>query len=112
MRFAFSDWKKNYQLKIWKVRNIVAGEYDDKFEEITGILQKMQKSVGGLDELRMEVRDIRNELRDTNSNVKILNQKVDGLSSQFNDVGVMAIKDHTRVDNLETRVDALEAEVH
>ena len=90
----------------------MAGEYDDKFEEITGILQKMQKSVGGLDELRMEVRDIRNELRDTNSNVKILNQKVDGLSSQFNDVGVMAIKDHTRVNNLEARVDALEAEVH
>lgn len=104
----------------------MTGEYDDKFEEITGILQKMQKSVGGLDELRLDVRDIRKEVRDignelrdntaklgeNTANLTSLATEMRVLSGQFTDVGVMAIEDHTRVDNLEARVDALEAEVH
>lgn len=128
-------------------KKFMAGEYDKKFEEITGILQKMQRSVGGMDELRMEVRDIRKELGDVrtevrentsdvkalnsdvkalnsdvkalnsdvkalNSNLKALNKKVDILSGQFQDVGVMAVKDHKRIDFLEQRVDVLESEPH
>src|SRR5258706_16312682 len=97
----------------------MAGEYDEKFEKITGILQELQISVGGLDEqtrkngggleeLRMEVRDIRNELRENTSNVKSLTRKVDLLSGQFTDVAGMAINDHSRIDNLENRVEVLE----
>jgi len=87
----------------------MAGEYDEKFEEITGLLKK---TVGGLNELRMEVRNIRSELRDNTSNLLTLTDKVTGLSCQFNDVGVMAIDDHKRIDSLEERVDVLEGEVH
>ncbi len=101
----------------------MAGEYDDKFKEITGILQKMQKSVGGIDELRMEVRDIRNEVRDIRNelrdnttkltentrNLTSLTTDVKILSGQFKDVGVMAIEDHKRIDNLEERVGLIEA---
>ncbi len=108
----------------------MAGEYDDKFKEITGMLQKMQKSVGGIDELRMEVRDIRNEVRDTRNEVRdirnelrdnttkltentrnltSLTTEVKILSGQFKDVGVMAIEDHKRIDNLEERVGLIEA---
>ena len=34
------------------------------------------------------------------------------LSGQFNDVGIMAIKDNKRVDDLEQRVDILEQKPH
>ncbi|CAN5271653.1 hypothetical protein BH20ACI2_BH20ACI2_16380 [soil metagenome] len=95
------------------------GEYDAKFDEITGILQKMQRSVGLIDELTMEVRDLRTEVRDVrteiqenSSGLRSLNQKVEVLSGQFQDVGVMAIEDHKRIDGLGLRVDALETEAH
>ncbi len=101
----------------------MAGEYDDRFDELTGLVRK---TIGGLDELRMEVRDIRMEVRDmrsevldmrsglqeNNSKLQSLTNKVTTLSSQFNDVGVMAIKDHQRVDLLEERVDVLESGAH
>jgi len=104
----------------------MAGEYDEKFAEITGILQKMQKSVGVVDEMRLEMRDMRSELRGVHSEVGdlrcelrenttrlgSLENKVDTLSGQFNDVGVMAIQDHQRIDVLEHRVDNLEKGVH
>ena len=90
----------------------MAGEYDEKFAEITGILQKMQKSVGVVDEMRLEMRDMRSELRENTTRLGSLENKVDTLSGQFNDVGVMAIQDHQRIDVLEHRVDNLEKGVH
>lgn len=84
----------------------MAGEYDEKFEEITGLLQK---TVGGLDELRMEVRDIRNDLRENIKETKSVGAKIDILAGQFKYVGGMAIKDHPRIDDLVERVEALEA---
>ncbi len=95
----------------------MGGEYDARFDQITGLLQK---TVGGLDELRMEVRDIRNEVRDTRndvrdntSNLQSLVQKVDLLSNQFKGVAGLVMKDHhPRIEHLEKRLDVLEAEVH
>ncbi len=94
----------------------MAGEYDERFDEITGLLQK---TVGGLDELRLEVRDIRSEVRDIRNDVqentretKAVGEKVATLSGQFRDVASMAIKDNGRIDNLEERVEVLEAEAH
>lgn len=94
----------------------MAGEYDESFEEITGLLQK---TVGGMQELRMEVRDLRNEVRDVRTDLaenvketKSVGQKVDALASQFKYVGGMAIEDHPRIDSLEKRMDVLEAEAH
>jgi len=84
------------------------GEYDEQFELITGLLQK---TAGGLDELRMEVRDMRSELRKNTDGLARLDQKVTVLSSQFADVGIMAIEDHDKVEDLERRVTILETEV-
>lgn len=44
--------------------------------------------------------------------LETLSTNIKTLSGQFNDVGTVAIKDHKRIDNMEKRVDALEAEVH
>jgi hypothetical protein len=94
----------------------MAGEYNDKFEEITALLRT---TAGRMDELRLEVRDMRSELRDTRSELRentsglnSLTEKVNVLSGQFSDVGVMAIKDHKRVDDIEHRVDILEQKPH
>lgn len=102
----------------------MGGEYDQEFNEITGLLHK---TVGGLEELRMEVRDLRNEVRDVRSevrdtrtevrtntsNLQSLGQKVDLLSNQFKGVAGMVMKDHhPRIEHLEKRVELLEAEAH
>ena len=57
------------------------------------------------DQLETKVDRIDIDLKDLKSDVQTL-------SGQFSDVGVMAIKDHKRVDNLEERVDILESEAH
>jgi chromosome segregation ATPase len=99
----------------------MAGEYDKDFEKLSGLVEtlttKVDRSLGGIDDLRMEVRDVRNEVRDLRSNLrenvketKMVGRKVDSLAGQFRDVGIMAIKDHKRIDNLEERVDVLESE--
>ena len=101
----------------------MAGEYDEKFKELTGLINR---TMGGVDEMRLEMRDLRLEVRDNTSRltnvegrltgveggVKSLEKKIDNLSSQFNAVGSMSIGDHKRIDHLEERVDVLEAEVH
>jgi hypothetical protein len=62
----------------------MAGEYDNRFEEITGLLQETLKRVdrtqGGVDELRMEVRDLRTELSKNTSRLGTLENKFDTLS--------------------------------
>lgn len=108
----------------------MAGEYDEKFEELTNLVLKV---AGGVDELRMEMRDQRLEtkgLRGGLDEVRVELQSLDGnltkntarltsveeklsiLSNQFNDVAVMAIEDNKRIENLENRVGVLETGVH
>ena len=119
----------------------MAGEYDEKFEELTTLVLRL---TGGMDELRMEMRDrrseglilrtglnevrtelqtgldaVRTELHNlggqlTKNTVRLtsVEEKLSILSNQFNDVAVMAIKDNKRIENLENRVGALETGVH
>ncbi|MGB7069202.1 MAG: hypothetical protein WBD22_06880 [Pyrinomonadaceae bacterium] len=115
----------------------MAGEYDEKFEQLTTVISRV---VGRVDELRLEMRDMSSELRSNTTqlgsvttalgSVKTelrsvkselgsvttrlgsLESKVNLLSAQFTDVASMAIKDHPRIDNLEQRVGALESETH
>ncbi|MGD9562764.1 MAG: hypothetical protein AB7F88_12310 [Pyrinomonadaceae bacterium] len=104
----------------------MAGEYDAKFTEITGILHEMQESVGqigrlqgGLDEMRLEMRDLRKELRENinetkfvKNEVRDVSRKVDVLTGQFTSVVSEFIKDHKRIDSIEKRVAQLENPVH
>ena len=73
------------------------------------ILETLVKKVDGLaDDARsnsFKLDRLENMIEGLTSNVKTL-------SGQFNDVGIMAIDDHTRIGKLEERVDALESEAH
>lgn len=108
----------------------MAGEYDEKFDELTGLVRKI---AGRVDELQLDMRDlrqglvkagddigsirsdigeIRGELKKTNQRMGSLEGKFDVLSGQFNGIGSMAIDDHKRIDALEKRVDDLEGTTH
>ena len=90
---------------------------DSKFKsDITELLDTVVKKVDGLasdvrtnsfklDRVETKVDRIDVELKD-------LKSAVTTLSGQFSDVGVMAIKDHQRIDDLGKSVDNLESEVH
>jgi len=73
------------------------------------ILETLVKKVDGLaDDARgnsFKLDRLENMIEGLTSNVKTL-------SGQFNDVGIMAINDHKRIDTLQDRVDVLEAEAH
>jgi hypothetical protein len=94
----------------------MAGEYDEKFDQLTGLVEtlakKVDQSLGGIDELRLEMRDLRTELCDNTSRIGSLENKVDGLLAQFRDVSGLAIKDHPRIDRIAERIDVLESETH
>ena len=83
----------------------------------------LRSTVGGLrtdvdglrtdvDSLRTDVEGLRSDSRAIRSDLTSLTGDVKHLSRQFNDVGVMAINDHTRIDKVEERLSALEGEVH
>ena len=52
------------------------------------------------------------DLKALREDVSSLSSGVNALSGQFNDVGVMAIKDNKRIDSLESRVTELESGIH
>lgn len=77
----------------------MAGEYDEKFEKIESLLNR---SIGGLDELRLEMRDMRKELRENVNETKTVSRKVDILTGQFTSVVSEFIQDHKRIDTIES----------
>ena len=68
-------------------------------------MRSLQKLVEKSVEHDRRFDSIAGDLKEVASDVKIL-------TGQLNDVGVLAIKDSGRIDNLEKRVDDLEANIH
>ena len=76
----------------------MSGEYDEKFEELTGLVKR---TMGGLDEFRMEMRDMRSEMRDMRSEYSF---RFDGVDSRFDGVD-------SRFDGVDSRFDRVEAKL-
>jgi len=108
----------------------MAENTDDRLDKISSLLEK---TAGGVDTIRLEVRDIRlditqirgemtqmrgemtemrGEVHEIRSDLRKVEGKVDLLSGQFRDVATMAIGDHQRIDKLEGRVGVLESEAN
>jgi len=62
--------------------------------------------------MRTELTDNTRRLAGVENRLGAVESKVDLLSAQFKDVAGMAIKDHGRLDNLESRIEVREAEAH
>ena len=58
----------------------MAGEYSEKFEELTGLVKR---TMGGVDEMRLEMRDMRSEMRDMRLDYS---SRFDGVDSRFDRV--------------------------
>lgn len=78
-------------------------EYSDRFQ--SEVIQTLHKLVAKSIDHDQKFEALGSQIAEVAVNLKTL-------SGQFSDVGVMAIKDHSRVDSLEKRVDELEAGVH
>ena len=95
----------------------MAGEYNEKFEILTGLAEKV---VGRVDEMRLEMRDMRIDLGENTrrlgsveNRLGLVDLKLDLLSAQFTDVAGVVIRDHhPRINSLENRVEVLETEAH
>ena len=101
----------------------MAGEYDQRFDEMMGLLRK---TADGVDDLRIEVRDMRSGLREATAKIEQTTARVQGntikiegntikiehLTGRFEDAAKVVIKDTQRIASLEQRVDALESEGH
>lgn len=85
------------------------GEYDERLEEMMGLLRK---TADGVDDLRVEVRDLRSGFRDLSSGLHENTSKLEHLTGRFDDVAGVVIKDTQRTTSLEQRVDAFESETH
>ena len=94
----------------------MAGEYDDRFVELTGLLHTAINKVVTLETklvtVEKKVDGNTEAIKSVDSKMESLTSEVRILSSQFQDVGAMAIKDNGRIANLEKRVDDLEAVTH
>lgn len=83
------------------------------------VLRLMEVVVQKVDGLASDVRTntyaidrVENKVDQIDTGLKELRSDFTTLSGRFSDVGVMAIKDHKRVDALEQRVDILEQKPH
>ena len=76
------------------------------FEPIqTEVLQSLQKLVAKSVEHDQQFDSLESRITAVAADLKVI-------SGQFNDVGIMAIKDSERIDDLEGRVNDLESGVH
>ena len=71
----------------------MSGEYDEKFEELTGLVKR---TMGGVDEMRMEMRDMRS---DYSTRLDRVEAKLDHVSGRQNDALPRFIEMQKTVNN-------------
>ena len=85
-------------------------ENSDRFQN--EVLRSLQKLVAKAIEHDESFDSLESQIERVSDVLKNLKSDVNILTGQFNDVDVMAIKDHNRIDKLEKRVNDFEAGVH
>jgi outer membrane murein-binding lipoprotein Lpp len=82
----------------------------------TYAIERLETKFGGLETkfggLETKVDGLETKVDRLESDMKVVTSELRTLSGQFSDVGIMAIKDHQRIDSLESRVDILEQKPH
>ncbi len=83
---------------------------DSRFK--SEMMRLMNNVIGKFDEVDKRFDEVDRRFEGVDNRLGSLQSDFRALSRQFNDVGVMAIKDNQRIDVLEKRVDELDAGVH
>ena len=74
----------------------MAGEYDEKFEELTGLIKR---TMGGVDEMRLEMRDLRKQGGDHTVRLERIESQINLVSGRQNDALPRFIEMQKTVNN-------------
>ncbi len=101
--------KKNpenkFEVEMMRRMELVILKLNGLETDVSGIKQEVSDIKQGVSGIKQEVSGIKQEVSKNS-------QKLDILSSQFNDVAVMAIKDNQRITKLEEKVEDLQSNIH
>lgn len=81
-------------------------------QKFDGLAADVRSNTFKLDNLENGLQRVEKRVERVETNLKAVASDVKVLSGQFQDVALMAMKDHERIDNLEKRADDLEPGIH
>lgn len=94
----FKTEMSDFKTEVMKFVEVANHKFDGLTADVRTNAFKLDKLENGLNRVEEKLEGVSTDLKQ--------------LSRQFNDVGGMAIKDSARIDELEKRVDVLEAQAH
>jgi hypothetical protein len=81
-------------------------------KKVDGLATDVRTNSFTLDKFEARLGGFESKFETLEEKVDLISSDLKVLSGQFSDVGVVAIKDHKRIEILEKRVDDIEAGVH
>lgn len=105
------ELKRLMEVVIQKVDGLASDVRTNTFS-IDRLENKFDNLETKIDRLESDMITLKGDVSSLKRDVSTLKSDVKILSGQFSDVGIMAIKDHQRIDSLEHRVDILEQKPH
>lgn len=96
---------EQFKAEVLRFIEVANQKFDGLSTDVRSNSFKLDRVEAELHNVKVEIVEIKKEMGDLGSDVR-------ALSSQFQDVGVMAIKDHKRIDSLEEKIGNLDTGVH
>ena len=97
---------------VLRLMEVVVQKVDGMASDVRTSSYSIDRLENKVDKLESKFDGLETKVERISSDLKTLKSDVATLSGQFSDVGIMAIKDHKRVDDIEHRVDILEQKPH
>jgi outer membrane murein-binding lipoprotein Lpp len=95
-----------------RLMEVVIQKVDGLASDVRTNTYSIDRLESKVDKLETDVGELKASVTELQSDMKTVKSDLRTLSGQFSDVGIMAIKDHQRVDSLDHRVDILEQKPH
>lgn len=103
---------EKFKSEVMRFIDVAAKKFDGLATDVRTNSFHLDRLETKIDRVDTNVEKLSSTVEKLNSTVMSLSSDVRTLSGQFNDVGVMAVEDHQRLDNLEERMNVLEGEIH
>ena len=80
----------------------MSAEYDERFDELTGLVKKV---IGRVDEMQLEMRDMR---KDNSARFNAIDERFDGIDKRFDGVDIRFDGVDKRLDGMDRRFDSMD----
>ena len=91
----------------------MSGEYDERFDELTGLVKKV---VGRVDELQLELRDMRKDntsrFNEIDARFEGIDKRFEGIDKRFDGIDKRFDGMDKRFDGMDKRFDKIEGEIY